>query len=71
MPGMAPPRVLWSPPAEARERTRVGHYLDWLASRRGRTFEDYDALWRWSVDDLEGFWSSVGEYFDVNFDDLD
>ena len=68
MPGMAPPRVLWSPPAEARERTRVGHYLDWLASHHGRTFDDYDALWRWSVDDLEGFWSSVGEFFDVNFD---
>src|SRR5262249_53540210 len=31
-------------------------------------FEDYDALWRWSVDDLEGFWGSLWRYFDVMSD---
>jgi len=67
MPGMATPRVLWSPPADARTSTRVGHYLDWLASNRSRQFEDYQSLWRWSVDDLEGFWGSIAEYFDVDF----
>jgi acetoacetyl-CoA synthetase len=25
----------------------------------------YDELWRWSVDDLEGFWGSIWSYFDV------
>jgi acetoacetyl-CoA synthetase len=68
MPGMATPRVLWSPPADARTRTRVGHYLDWLASTRSLQFSDYRALWRWSVDDLGGFWGSVAEYFEVDFD---
>ena len=68
MPGMAPPRVLWSPPEDAHARTRVGHYLDWLAAQRGRRFDDYQALWRWSVDDLEGFWGSLADYFDVQFD---
>jgi acetoacetyl-CoA synthetase len=68
MPDMATPRVLWSPPADARTRTRVGHYLDWLASNRSLQFSDYQALWRWSVDDLEGFWGSVAEYFEVDFD---
>ena len=67
MPGMATPRVLWSPPADARTRTRVGHYLDWLATR-SLQFPDYQSLWRWSVDDLEGFWGSVAEYFEVDFD---
>ncbi|MDQ3149531.1 MAG: acetoacetate--CoA ligase, partial [Chloroflexota bacterium] len=28
-------------------------------------FGDYDALLRWSTEDLEGFWSSVWEHFDV------
>jgi acetoacetyl-CoA synthetase len=67
MPDMAPPRVLWSPPQDARARTRVGHYLDWLAAQRGRRFDDYQALWRWSVDDLEDFWGSLADYFDVQF----
>jgi acetoacetyl-CoA synthetase len=67
MPSMAAPRVLWSPPADAQGRTRVGHYLQWLASR-GHHFEDYQGLWHWSVEDLEGFWSSLAKYFEVAFD---
>ena len=31
----------------------------------GLTFADYDALWRWSVTDLAGFWRSIWDYFDV------
>ena len=57
--------VLWRPPADVRSTTRIGAYLDWLERRRGLTFDDYDALWRWSVSDLEGFWSSIAEHFDV------
>jgi acetoacetyl-CoA synthetase len=30
-------------------------------------FDDYDALWRWSVDDLDAFWTSIADYFDVEF----
>ncbi len=62
---MATPPVLWMPPDDVRERSRVGDYLTWLEHRRGLTFDDYPALHRWSVDDLDGFWSSVWEYFDV------
>ena len=32
----------------------------------GLEFADYDALWRWSVDDLAGFWRSIWDYFDVS-----
>jgi acetoacetyl-CoA synthetase len=58
-------RVLWRPPADAAEHTRIGAYLRWLAAERGRRFPegDYEALWRWSVDDLDGFWRSVWDHF--------
>ncbi|HET8618168.1 MAG TPA: acetoacetate--CoA ligase [Acidimicrobiales bacterium] len=58
-------RVLWRPPADAAEHTRIGAYLRWLAAERGRRFPegDYGALWRWSVDDLDGFWRSVWDHF--------
>ena len=62
---MADPRVLWAPPPDVRERTRIGAYLSWLEATRGLAFAGYDELHRWSVDDLAGFWSSVWEYFDV------
>ena len=56
------------PPAAAGRRaetTRIGRFLSWLERERGLAFEDYDALHRWSVDDLDGFWSAVWEYFEV------
>ncbi|WP_319463069.1 acetoacetate--CoA ligase [Micromonospora sp. RTP1Z1] len=57
--------VLWTPPADVRERSRIGDYLRWLAEHRGLEFADYDALWQWSVTDLAAFWRSIWEYFDV------
>ncbi|MER7888212.1 acetoacetate--CoA ligase [Micromonospora sp. NPDC094482] len=57
--------VLWTPPADVRERSRIGNYLRWLREHRGLDFADYDALWRWSVTDLEAFWSSIWEHFEV------
>ncbi|HEY8544566.1 MAG TPA: acetoacetate--CoA ligase [Acidimicrobiales bacterium] len=56
--------LLWEPPAEAAEHSRVGRYLRWLADR-GHAFEGYHDLWAWSVDDLAGFWGSVWEWSDI------
>ncbi|MEU1846947.1 acetoacetate--CoA ligase [Micromonospora sediminicola] len=57
--------VLWTPPADVRERSRIGDYLRWLAEHRRLEFADYDALWQWSVTDLDGFWGSIWDYFQV------
>jgi acetoacetyl-CoA synthetase len=62
---MAPPEPLWQPAADVRQRTRVGRYLDWLAERHGLRLADYPALWSWSVNDLDAFWRSIWEFFDV------
>jgi acetoacetyl-CoA synthetase len=56
--------LLWTPSAERASQAHLTHYLCWL-SERGRRFDSYAALWRWSIDDLEGFWGSLWEYFDV------
>jgi len=37
-------------------------YQYWLASKLGLTFADYNAMWRWSVTDLEAFWRSLWDY---------
>jgi acetoacetyl-CoA synthetase len=62
---MALNAVLWSPPDDVRERSRVGAYLRWLRDHHGLEFPDYDALWRWSVDDLPAFWRSIWDHFGV------
>ena len=40
-------------------------YQNWLRSARGLEFSDYGALWRWSVTDLNAFWQSLWDYFDL------
>ena len=40
-------------------------YQNWLCDRRGLQFADYDALGRWSVTDLDAFWQSIWDYFDL------
>ena len=40
-------------------------YQNWLRETRGLSFADYDALWRWSTSDLDAFWQSIWEYFDL------
>jgi acetoacetyl-CoA synthetase len=40
-------------------------YQDWLRTQRGLVFDDYDALWRWSTTDLDAFWQSIWDYFDL------
>jgi acetoacetyl-CoA synthetase len=57
--------LLWTPPADARQRSRVGDFLGWLERERGLRFADYPALWAWSTTDLSGFWGAVWDYFEV------
>ena len=62
------PEKLWDPPENLRDRARMTEFLAWLRSERGLRLDGYDELWRWSVDDLEGFWSAIWEFFDVQAD---
>jgi acetoacetyl-CoA synthetase len=53
------PPILWMPPASLLERAAMGAYM------RERGFDTYADLQRWSVEDLEGFWGSLWDRFEV------
>ncbi len=53
--------LMWTPSAEQVAGTNVTAFQAWLAAR-GRRFDSYDALWHWSVRDLEGFWQAIWDY---------
>src|SRR4051812_25031466 len=57
---------IWRPSPSAIEDSELTRYQRWLAATHGRTFADYRALWEWSTTDLEGFWGSLWEYFDIS-----
>jgi acetoacetyl-CoA synthetase len=56
---------LWTPRREDVEAANITKYTRWLEERTGRAFPSYASLWRWSTEDVEGFWESVWEYFEV------
>ena len=62
---MSEPELLRPVASDVRATTEIGRFLTWLERERGLTFASYEELHRWSVDDLEGFWSAVWEHFAV------
>ncbi|MFF1256030.1 acetoacetate--CoA ligase [Streptomyces sp. NPDC058321] len=46
--------------------SNITEFLAWLAQERGLSFTDYAELWRWSTDDLPGFWSAVWEFYGLD-----
>ena len=59
------PEPFWTPDSAVASSSRIADFGRWLAQHRGVKASDYAALHQWSVTDLEGFWSAVWEYFDV------
>ncbi|WP_116244504.1 acetoacetate--CoA ligase [Nocardiopsis sp. FIRDI 009] len=69
------PRVLWEPDEATADSSNIVAFARWAAEHKGvrafgegaTTLEsfDYDALWRWSVTDVEGFWQAIWEYYGV------
>jgi acetoacetyl-CoA synthetase len=57
--------LLWTPSAKAVERSNLTRYMRWLERERNLDFDDYHALWRWSVAELEDFWQTIWDHFDV------
>ncbi len=59
--------LLWTPSKEVIAASNLEHYRRWLATARGVRCGDYAALWRWSVTQIEDFWASLFDYFDIRF----
>ena len=52
-------------PTTAPFAPQIRLYQHWLQSQRGLQFDNYQALWDWSVRDLDAFWQSIWDYFDL------
>ncbi len=61
----AMPEPLWTPTPEQVERTTLTRYTRWLEAERGLRFDGYHELWNWSTSDVEAFWQSVWDFFEV------
>src|SRR6185437_3540124 len=57
--------ILWEPPADLRQSTQIGRFMEFAERRCDQQFAGYDDLWRWSVEDLDGFWGSIWDFFEI------
>jgi acetoacetyl-CoA synthetase len=55
--------ILWTPPADWRETTEIGRFMNWLRDDRDCRLDSYRDLWQWSITDLGGFWGAVWDFF--------
>jgi acetoacetyl-CoA synthetase len=59
------PARLWVPSPARIESAGITRYRRWLEEQRGLRFDSYDALWDWSVKELEAFWASIWDFCGV------
>jgi acetoacetyl-CoA synthetase len=63
---MSDPRpILWTPSRDRTDASRMAAFIRWLNTERGLEFKDYNALWEWSVTDLDAFWQAIWDFFDL------
>jgi acetoacetyl-CoA synthetase len=62
------PVLLWEPSDDRVAHATLTRFARWLADTRGLTFASYEELWRWSVGELDEFWSAVVTYFDLRIE---
>ena len=57
--------ILWTPSGQRADASTMAQFERWLETNRDLKFKDYNAMWEWSISDLDGFWSAIWEYFDI------
>lgn len=58
-------KVLWKPNDETISKANLTHYRLWLAKNRSLKLDNYEQLWQWSIDNIDDFWTSLWDYFDI------
>jgi acetoacetyl-CoA synthetase len=60
MPSVSEP--IWTPPAERIAASNLTRFAALARDHHGAPQGDYEALWRWSVDERERFWTALVEF---------
>ena len=58
-------KPLWTPSPQRIAESRMQDYLQWLAREKKLAFSSYEACWQWSVANVEDFWESIWQYFEL------
>src|SRR5210317_2167880 len=53
---------LWSPSQASIDAANMTHFIAQVNLNHGLEVSDYDALYQWSIDEKESFWSEVWDF---------
>lgn len=57
--------LLWTGSDEYVASSNISKFLKWLKTERNLQFGTYDELWKWSATEIEAFWQSIWDYFEI------
>ncbi len=60
-----PDNKLWEAKNSFKENSHLYQYEKWLKDQYKLSFKNYNELWKWSVENIEDFWQSIWDYFNV------
>ncbi len=55
-------RIIWEPDAGRKQASAMYRFM------RLHGFSDYDALYRWSIDEASSFWNALSDFCQIHFD---
>ena len=59
-------KPIWEPSELLKQRSYLYDFMQWVNQNNQLNIDDYDSLWRWSIDNLEAFWGSFWTYSKIN-----
>jgi len=62
---MTQPLPLWQPHQKLIDNANMTRFMAEVNRQQHQSFTDYDALYQWSIDDKENFWSALWDFCDV------
>ena len=58
-------RLIWQPSGKRIRNTRMYHFMNYVNSRHGKSFAEYDHLYQWSIEQGRAFWATLWDYAEV------
>ncbi|MFW2366134.1 MAG: acetoacetate--CoA ligase [Desulforhopalus sp.] len=56
---------LWTPSQERIRQTNMYRFMQVVNDKYGQQCNEYDGLYQWSIDNIEGFWATLWEFTDI------
>ncbi|MCB0504377.1 MAG: acetoacetate--CoA ligase [Cyclobacteriaceae bacterium] len=67
---MSNPKLLWKPSEETIVSSNLTRYIKWLNDQELISSYNFNKVWEWSVENIDAFWLSIWNYFNVLSDNV-